>query len=493
MTASQRRTRNARRAASPLSALRAALPPRERVVRVAAARPSLVAASLLIGLYGALSAAEPARTEPVIEAVRLGVDAEGQTRIVLDTDARPDFSIAPLSGDRLAIDVRGARFAAPDGTGTGVVTGYAANGTRLTLSLGGPALPVRSFVLEPSGDVSHWRLVVDLDAVSPAVFAAAIPGAAGTVPDVVPATAESPSLAREAETARDVLAALAEPLPPSPRLKPRPTAQPKIAQPDSAQPDRVRTAETARARPARAARRERVVVIDPGHGGHDPGASGPDGYAEEDANLAAALALRTILQARGYTVELTRDDDTYVDLAERIERARGARADLFLSLHADGLDDPTVRGASVYTLSDERAGQMARELRAEEGDFDVYQVSLGEDERDVGDILFDLASTSTRNESARLASLLVDELAAETPMLRNSHRKKSLRVLLSPDVPAVLVEMGFISNEEDEANLKNARWRRRTMGALADGIDAYFAEQLAAYGGAPGSGTGGAR
>ena len=492
MTASQRRTRNARRDASPLAALRAALPPRERVVRLAAARPSLVAASLLIGLYGVLSAAEPARTEPVVGAVRLGVDEAGQTRIVLDMDDRPAFGLAPLPGDRLAIDVRGARFAAPNGRGTGIVATYAADGARLVLDLDGPALPVRSFVLEPAGEVDHYRLVIDLDAVTPAVFADAIaPGA--------PAD-RAPALARDADEARGVLAALAEPLPPSPRLKPRRAARPlggtptprTVGTPRAAEPSRVARVEPAPPRPARAARRERVVVIDPGHGGHDPGASGPDGYAEEDANLAAALALRTILQARGYTVELTRDDDTYVDLAGRIERARGAQADLFLSLHADGLDDPAVRGASVYTLSDERAGQMARELRTE-GDFDVYQVSLGEEERDVGDILFDLASTSTRNESARLASLLVDELSGETPMLRNSHRKKSLRVLLSPDVPAVLVEMGFISNEEDEANLKNARWRRRTMGALADGIDAYFAEQLAAYGGAPGGGTGGAR
>ena len=464
MTAPQRR-------GPKLARLLDALPSRERWVRVAAARPSLVAASLVIGLYGALSAAEPPVTAPAVEAVRLGVDAAGRTRVVLDMDARPAFALAPTQGDRLAVRVTGARFAAPRGAGLGVVEGYAADGQTLTLRLAAPALPVRSFVLEPAGDVPHWRLVIDLDRVAPAVFAAAVTPAA--VPEPSPAPEAAPSLAAKAEADRDVLAALAEPVVPSPSLKPRVARGAALAAAPEPEADR---------RPARARRRERVVVIDPGHGGHDPGASGPNGHTEEDANLAAAEALRTILQARGYSVELTREDDSYVGLAERIERARGARADLFLSLHADGLDDASVRGASVYTLSEERAGNMARELRTE-GDFDVYQVSLGEEERDVGDILFDLASTSTRNESARLASLLVTELSGEVSMLRNSHRKKSLRVLLSPDVPAVLVEMGFISNAEDERNLTDARWRRRTMGALADGIDAYFAEQVALSGG----------
>ena len=479
MTASRRRTLNGL-LGGVLPGIADRLPTRERWVRIAAARPSLVAASLVIGLYGALSAAEPPVTAPAVEAVRLGVDAQGLTRVVLDMDDRPAFDVAPTEGARLVVRVRGAAFAAGQGAGegTGVVRGYAARGDALTLTLTEAALPVRSFVLEPAGAVNHWRLVIDLERVSPDVFAAALSPTRDAPQGDAPlpgAASQNPSLAAQAAASADVLAVLAEPVPPSPSLKPR-RARPALAA--ARDPDR---------RPARAQRRERVVVIDPGHGGHDPGASGPGGATEEDANLAAALALRTILQARGYTVEMTRDDDTYVDLAERIERARAAQADLFLSLHADGLDDASVRGASVYTLSEERAGTMARELRTE-GDFDVYQVSLREEERDVGDILFDLASTSTRNESGRLASLLVDELSDAVPLLRNSHRKKSLRVLLSPDVPAVLVEMGFISNAQDERNLTDARWRRRAMGALADGIDAYFAEQVALSGGpvAPG-------
>ena len=434
---------------------------RDHWLRVAAARPTLIAASLTIGLYGVLSAAEPEATAPAVEAVRLGVDAAGQTRIVLDMDARPDFAVTPEGTERLLVRVAGARFAADAAPGaTGVVRSVRTAPQRLTVTLASPALPVRSFVLPPAGDVDHWRLVIDLDTVDAATFAAAVPAAPGRDADAQPAVlvaAAAPSSASVADL-----------IPPSPSLKPTtPTAEP-AAEP-AARP----------ARTARAARRERVVVIDPGHGGHDPGASGQGAMTEEDANLAAALALRTILTARGYAVELTREDDSYVGLAERIERARAASADLFLSLHADGLEDEDVRGASVYTLSEERAGTMARELRGE-GDFAVYQVSLDEEERDVGDILFDLASTTTRNESARFASLLVAELDGEVPMLRNSHRKKSLRVLLSPDVPAVLLEMGFMSNPQDEANLSSARWRRRAMGAVADGIDAYFAERVAA-------------
>ena len=429
---------------------------RDHWLRVAAARPTLIAASLTIGLYGVLSAAEPEATAPAVEAVRLGVDAAGQTRIVLDMDAQPDFAITPRGTNRLLVRVAGARFAADAAAGaTGLVQSVRTAPQQLTVTLASPALPVRSFVLPPAGDVDHWRLVIDLDTVDAATFAAAVPGVPDS-PRTQPAVRSEPDAPAPAS--------VAELIPPSPRLKPPAPAAETVARP---------------ARTARAARRERVIVIDPGHGGHDPGASGQGSMTEEDANLAAALALRTILTARGYAVELTRDDDSYVGLAERIERARAASADLFLSLHADGLEDKDVRGASVYTLSEERAGNMARELRGE-GDFAVYQVSLDEEERDVGDILFDLASTTTRNESARFASLLVSELDGEVPMLRNSHRKKSLRVLLSPDVPAVLLEMGFMSNPQDEANLSSARWRRRAMGAVADGIDAYFAERVAA-------------
>ena len=425
-------------------------------VRAAATRPVLIAAVFFIGLWGVLAAADESATAPAILDVRLGVDAEGQTRIVFDADARPDFVLRVLEDERLAVTIRGAAFTAPGGQGTGAVSGWLADGETATLRLADPALPVRSFILPPGGGTAHHRLVIDLGAVSAADYAAAIDDAsAGPQPSSLIAAAPEKAFGDAAVPAT---------LAPAPSLKP--AAPPRQA------------AGPAPRRAARAQRAEKVVVIDPGHGGFDPGASGPTGAREETVNLEAALALRTVLQARGYEVILTRDDDTYVDHDERVEIARRAHADLFLSLHADAHEDAALRGASVYTLSEKRAGRMNEDIKRS-GDFTLYDVDLSEDEHDVGDILFDLASTETRNASGRLAATLVDELSGRVPMVNNTHRRASLRVLLSPDVPAVLVEMAFISNPQDEANLMSGRWRRRAMTAVADGIDAYFGAQVA--------------
>ena len=399
-------------------------------------------AAFLVTLWAVLATAEEGVSAPAILDVRLGVDAEGQTRIVFDADARPDYAVSARADGTIAVSIRDAAFTAPGGRGTGLIAGWQAAGPVATLTLTEPALPVRSFVLAPSGDAAQHRLVIDLASATEAEFAAAaVPGA--------PVTVEAPAAP---SSVADVTL-----LAPQPSLKPARLAEP--------------------ARPTALGRGTKTVVLDPGHGGFDPGASGPAGTREEAVTLEAALALRTVLQARGYEVVLTRDADRFVELNERVEIARRAQADLFLSLHADAHEDPSLRGASVYTLSDKRAGRMAREMKSS-GDFALYDVALSEEERDVGDILFDIASAETRNASGRLAATLVDELSGRVPMVNNTHRKGSLAVLLSPDVPAVLVEMAFISNAEDEANLTSPRWRRRAMTAVADGIDAYFGAQV---------------
>ena len=429
--------------------------------RLAVRRPVLIAAVFFVCLWGVLAVAEESATAPAVLNVRVGVDAEGQTRVVFDTDARPDFVLTALPDARLAVTIRGAAFVAAGGEGAGLAPNWLADGETARLRLSEPALPVRSFVMRPNGDTPHYRLVIDLGAVAPEAYAAV--AEAEAVPAAMPLTAPRatpdamPGATPDATSGADTRRASAIP---QPSIKPRaPAPKPPAA--------------------ARAARSGRTVVIDPGHGGYDPGASGASGLREEAATLAAARALRTILQARGYTVVLTRDEDSFVALGERVEIARRAHADLFLSLHADAHEDPGLRGASVYTLSDQRAGRMAHEMKSG-GDFVLYDVALSEEERDVGDILFDIASAETRNASGRLAATLVSELSGRVPMVNNTHRKGSLAVLLSPDVPAVLVEMAFISNPDDEANLGSERWRRRTMTTLADGIDAYFGERVAA-------------
>jgi len=245
--------------------------------------------------------------------------------------------------------------------------------------------------------------------------------------------------------------------------------------------------------PSRAAPRpaERpLIFIDAGHGGRDPGAHGAESR-ESAVTLAAALALKQELERTGrYRVRLTRDSDAYVGLYRRVAIARQADADLFISLHADAGADPATRGASVYTLSEQGAGRAVREFTRGEN----WHRSLNLPGRDpsVDRILLDMTQRATQNRSAQLARTLLGELeGADHPMLRRSHRDAGLAVLLAPDVPAVLLEMGFITNPEDERMLNDSRARRRLMRAVAEGIDRYFREpagglQMASTGGAQG-------
>ena len=218
-----------------------------------------------------------------------------------------------------------------------------------------------------------------------------------------------------------------------------------------------------------------LIVIDAGHGGHDPGASGV--HSRESAvTLAAAMQLKSELERTGrYRVRMTRDSNVYVGLYRRVQIARDAEADLFISLHADAGADPATRGASVYTLSEQGAGRAVREFTR--GDNWHRALNLPGRDPSVDRILLDMTQRVTQNRSAQFARTLLTHLeAAERVLLRRSHRDAGLAVLLAPDVPAVLLEMGFITNPEDERDLNDERARRRMMRAVAEGIDRYFTQ-----------------
>ncbi len=216
-----------------------------------------------------------------------------------------------------------------------------------------------------------------------------------------------------------------------------------------------------------------LIVIDPGHGGRDPGASGRQSR-ESALTLAAGLTLKAELERTGrYRVIMTRSTDTYVSLPRRVEIARQAGADLFISLHADAGQDPATRGASVYTLSEQGAGRAVREFTGRD---DWHrELHLPGQDPSVDRILLDMTQRSTQNRSAWFARSLLGEIERTGhPMLRRSHRDAGLAVLLAPDVPAVLLEMGFVTNPEDEAILMDERRRRALMQGVVAGIDAYF-------------------
>jgi N-acetylmuramoyl-L-alanine amidase len=228
--------------------------------------------------------------------------------------------------------------------------------------------------------------------------------------------------------------------------------------------------------PKRAAPK-RLVVLDAGHGGKDPGAIGVSGTYEKSVALAAAHELRRQLEASGrYRVEMTRERDIFIPLEGRVGFAQARGAALFVSMHADALIDPGVRGASVYTLaptaSDAQTAQLAeRENSADRFAGPQYHALSPV----VAQILASLVRRETRVGSAHLARDLVGQLDRDLPMLPNPARHAGFVVLKAPDIPSVLVEMGFMSNPQDEAALRRADHRAKVAAAMKRAVDGYFA------------------
>lgn len=234
--------------------------------------------------------------------------------------------------------------------------------------------------------------------------------------------------------------------------------------------------------PGRAERRAQVravplVMLDPGHGGKDPGAIGVSGTYEKHISLAAGVELKRLLEAEGrYRVALTRTRDVFIPLEQRVEIADGQGAALFVSMHADALPYRDVRGASVYTLSNTASDPESATLAARENSADRF---LGPAYRAVtpriASILSSLVRRETRVESGRLARQMVGSLEQEVPMLPNPDRHAGFVVLQSAEIPSILVEMGFMSNPQDEGFLRRPAYRARVASAMKQAIDAYFA------------------
>ncbi|MEI9989340.1 MAG: N-acetylmuramoyl-L-alanine amidase [Rhizomicrobium sp.] len=226
-----------------------------------------------------------------------------------------------------------------------------------------------------------------------------------------------------------------------------------------------------------------IVVIDPGHGGIDSGTSGVNGLQEKDLVLDEALRLgRELVRRANYTVHLTRDTDVFIPLKERVTIARSWHADLFISLHADSNPDPNVNGLSIYTLSEKGSDREAAALASKENQSDVIAgVDLGGGNATVAPILFDLAQRDTMNRSARFATGAVATLSAATDILpRQPHRAAAFVVLKAPDVPAVLIELGYLSNNGDAGQMNTVRWRNGVARAIGQAVDGYFAPAVTA-------------
>lgn len=360
------------------------------------------------------------------------------TRITIWTDA-PEEAEAYVSEAgsvrRIIFPLRGNGYSA-EGLGTGGVTVWSLNPGRLEFELDRPMSVARVLRLPPTGTEKSYRVIVDLDTVSEARFS---------------------SIAK-----RDTR-----------RLAKAETEAAKAAEKQAALlADAGRAASGSRKTRPRG--KGHVVVIDAGHGGKDPGAIAINGGREKDVTLKAALALRDLLEADGrYVVHLTRDTDVFVDHEDRVTMARNWGAELFISLHADAAGSNTVAGASVYTISARGEGRIDREASRNNW---VIPIEDGTPERLTG-ILSDLVKRETKTRSAEFAEMLLPELERAGPVLRNTHRSAGFYVLLAPDVPAVLLELGFLTNLDDAKRLQSDKGRQASVRAIKNAIDAYFDRQ----------------
>jgi len=367
---------------------------------------------VLAGACAAVVTAGARKPHSDVTSVRLGGD-ETETRLVLDLDRPAHGRLEPSAPNRLVLALEGAAArSASGGEGRGLIRRWAlaeaGGAARLDLDLAPGARLERRFLLPPADGLTAYRYVIDVGL---------RPGA------------------------------------------PRPKAEPAAF---------VRS--PAAAPPAPHARK--VIVIDPGHGGKDPGAAGAASF-EKDVTLPAALALKARLEAQGrYRVVMTRATDVYVPLEERVQIARRAGADLFISLHADSGPDPLTHGASVYTLSARGVSRVGYVLDRHDW---FLQPAGADGDRAVSQILLDLSQRSTRNRSALFAETLISRIGDRAPLLQRSHRDADYFVLLAPDVPAALLEMGFITNSADETRLNDPRRRAALMDEVANAVDAYFA------------------
>ncbi len=385
----------------------------------------------------------PVRAEPTVSAVRLGVHVD-KTRVVIDLSDRVGFRTFPLTAPyRLVVDLPAMNWRAKprlDFPQTGLVSGlryglFSSTASRIVLDLHMPARVEKSFILPPASG-QPYRLVLDI---------------VETSHDVMVGSKQKPR-----QTATSVV-------PPARRILPGPSALRFLPGPPGRKPDPLSA-------------QKRVVVIDPGHGGVDPGAVTRKGVFEKDVVLAAAKVFKTRLERSGrYKVFLTRDRDVFVRLRDRIAFARLKNAELFVSLHADAIKSKKVRGMSVYTLSEKASDKEAAALAEKENKSDLIAgVDLSTNSKEVTDILIDLAQRESMNESSRFAGVLVGKLSGVGRLLPNSHRFAGFAVLKAPDVPSVLVELGFLSNQRDARALLSGTHRTKVADALYRAVDEYF-------------------
>jgi N-acetylmuramoyl-L-alanine amidase len=432
--------------------------------------------------------AAASRQLPESTAARLAGD-EQRTRFVIDISRSVEFAAYVVPEPyRIVIDLDEVSFKLPMGLGArglGLVRAYRYGGlnegrSRIVMDAKGPVLIKKAFLVTPAYG-QPARIVVDIVPTTPTTFLAhyrrqslrnemaeeakqladaATHVAAGTTDEETSSSAGKSSANADGSARVDAA--------PARLAMTVPTTSPAAKSGVGALRD-------PRAAPFKKAG-VRTIVVDPGHGGIDPGALGKSGTKEKDVVLAFAREVEKQIEDRpGYEVVLTRSGDTFISLRDRVRIARSSRADLFIVVHADAVRNKQVRGATVYTLSEKASDAEAEELAHNENKSDLIAgVDLAEESNEIAGILIDLAQRETRNHAGFFARSVVRELKQATRFTGKPLRSAGFRVLRAPDVPSILLELGYLSHPADESQLKSAAWRRDLARRLVEAVDSYF-------------------
>lgn len=392
------------------------------------ARQNNIMATLGAAAFLLLALLVSAHAAGQVKDIRLGV-SEARTRVVLDLAGKVDFTVFLLDNPRrVVVDLPSLAWPTQAPKASGLVGGirfgqFSEDKSRLVIDATRPVQVAKSFLLGPSSGLPH-RLVLDLVPSSASAFSAQV----------------AKDRAAKRKTAKAA--------PPPPVFTPKPKT-------------------TRRSKP--------IIVLDAGHGGVDPGALGSRAR-EKTVTLTFTRELAKQLRATGkYQVYLTRNRDIYIPLRQRVNIARKHDADLFISIHADAIKRKSVRGMSIYTLSETASDKEAAALARKENQSDIIAgIDFAEQPKEVADILIDLAQRETKNLSVKFANLVVANAKGKTRLLDRTHRFAGFRVLKAPDVPSVLIELGFLTNRSDEKQLLNSSWRRNVAKAVTHSIDAFF-------------------
>ncbi len=374
-----------------------------------------------------------------IKSFRIG-QGIGNVRIVLDADATFDYKVFLLTEPkRLVIDTQNIDISSKiekmleansfvSGMRLGTV---GVNGARIVLDLQKPAVIKKVFMLPPQSNFS-WRFVIDLEAASEREFVSKVGNDNAFSNDNYNANSNN------------VVAAA------------KPTVPSKVLNKNN--------------------KSKKIVVLDPGHGGVDPGAIGVSGVYEKNITLAMGRELKEVIEKQyGYKVYLTRNRDVFIPLRDRVKIARKYDADLFLSIHADSARNHKAKGLSVYTLSETASDKEAAALAEKENKADIVAgLNFAEHSKEVSDILLNLAQRETMNRSSEFAGFMVQEMRKSTHTLDNTHRFAGFAVLKAPDVPSVLMELGYLSNPTEEKQLQRKDYRKKLAISAAKAIDRYF-------------------